>query len=135
MNMVEVSAYIAGLIDGEGSIGLDFKSSNDKFRRPVISIGSTTLELLQFVKFYYGGCISKHKLYKEHHKQSWVWKICNDKAIQFLQSIQQYLIVPEKKKRSELITKEYKQVTKRNGKYTKEQIIIKKDFENRFFNN
>ena len=42
-------AYIAGIIDGEGSIML-IKLHSNEFPSPCISIASTTLELLTYIK-------------------------------------------------------------------------------------
>jgi len=41
--------------------------------------------------------------------------------------------VPEKKKRALLLTSEYKKVTPRNGKYSKEKLAEKLAFETKFF--
>lgn len=45
----EQKAYIAGIIDGEGSIML-FRFHNNQFPSPCISISSTTIELLKWIK-------------------------------------------------------------------------------------
>lgn len=45
----EEKAYIAGIIDGEGSIML-IKFHNNQFPAPCVSISSTTIELLQWIK-------------------------------------------------------------------------------------
>lgn len=47
--ITEEKAYIAGIIDGEGSIML-LKFHNNQFPSPCISISSTTLELLEWLK-------------------------------------------------------------------------------------
>ncbi len=47
--ITEEKAYIAGIIDGEGSIML-LKFHNNQFPAPCISISSTTLELLEWLK-------------------------------------------------------------------------------------
>lgn len=44
-----------------------------------------------------------------------------------------YMKEPEKIKRAQLIVNEYKQLTPRNGKYSKEQLSKKLNFEERFF--
>lgn len=45
----EEKAYIAGVIDGEGSIML-IKFHNNQFPSPCVSIASTTIELLEWIK-------------------------------------------------------------------------------------
>ena len=125
-------SYAAGIIDGEGSIGLS-KMHKSQHRSPSISVSSTTPEILEFFKSNWGGAICKHKKYKKHHKQAFSWRLSYDAAIKFLEEIVQYLLVPEKKYRAELIVNEYKSIAVRNGKYTEEQLAKRSDFEKRFF--
>lgn len=125
--------YTAGFIDGEGTITLTTKRLNSKFRIPVVSASSTTRSILEFLQNNYGGHISKHKIYQEHHKQSWSWKINYNNAIFLLERIYPYLKEPEKRRRAKLIITDYKIVTPRNGKYTKSMEESKLQFEKEFF--
>jgi hypothetical protein len=128
--MKEQLAYAAGLIDGEGTVTM---SRRGDFRFPVVSVSSTTIELLEFMKRNHGGSISKHKTYQDHHKQSWSWKVVNDAALALLKQIRPYMLEPEKTYRADCLTEEYKAVTVRNGKYTPEQRARRLEFEERFF--
>ncbi len=61
------AAYIAGLIDGEGTITLSRKHKNDN-RQLVISISNTEQPLLDYVLATVGaGKITRKKTYKENH--------------------------------------------------------------------
>ena len=124
--------YTAGLVDGEGTITLLRSSSSCKFRHPVVSVTSTSYELIEFLHQTYGGKISVQKKYKEHHKQSWSWSIHYDRALQFIQDIRPYMKEQSKCRRADLLLDLYKPLTKRNGKYTNEQIQTKLDFETTF---
>lgn len=126
-------SYIAGLFDGEGTVTLTRIHSSDKFRVPVASMTSTSIEILNFIQIYYGGSISKQKVYKEHHKLSWVWRITNQKALLFFKDILPFILIEEKQRRVKLLLNNYNKLTKRNGKYTNEEIEHKLDFENKFF--
>jgi len=125
-------AYVAGIIDGEGTITLSRQRANE-FRCPVVSVSSTTYEIMDYLKTHYGGFIVKHKTYKDHHKQSWSWKVERTAAFKILADIQHYLLVPEKRHRCALILNTYKSVTPRNGKYTPDLIKQKQEFEYLFF--
>ncbi len=60
---IEERAYIAGIIDGEGSIMLT-RFHKNQFPAPCISIASTSLELLEFIKNAIGlGHINSKKNY------------------------------------------------------------------------
>jgi len=131
----EEKAYIAGIIDGEGSIML-LKFHSNQFPAPCISISSTTLELLQWIKSKTNmGTISGKKNYNpEKHKNSYTYTIKYNEAIDLLIQIEPYLIIESKKKRSKLILDKYKDLTPRNGRYSKEMLIEKELFYNEFIN-
>lgn len=129
-----VEEYIAGLFDGEGTVTLCHKNKNDKFRTPSVSIASTTLELLEFVKQNFNGCIihKKHKK-KEYYKEAYCWSVTNNRALYFLKCILPFLKEPKKVRRCNLLLEKYKLVTPRNGKYNNEKLIQKLQFEKEFF--
>jgi ATP-dependent Zn protease len=126
--------YIAGLIDGEGSITLLRKSASAKFRYPTVEMTSTTLEMLEkFKEIVGGGTIVKQKVYKESYKQSWCYKLIGDRAINCLIEIVDFLKEPKKKARAQLIINKYKLVTPRNGRYSLKKLQQKLEFEKEFF--
>lgn len=125
--------YLAGLIDGEGTITLSKNNKNDIFRTPVISCSSTTYELVDYLKQHYGGHISKQKVYQDHHKQAWSWKTSYLNAIHLCTKLKDLLREPSKAYRAKMIAEIYPSVTLRNGKYTSEQINSKLQFEDKFF--
>lgn len=125
--------YIAGLIDGEGTITLSKTHKHKKFRTPVVSCSSTTLRILEILKEAYGGHISKQKVYQDHHKQSWSWKATNHAAIRICNDLNQILQEPSKAHRAFLISSMYPLVTKRNGRYTEKEEKSKFKFEELFF--
>jgi hypothetical protein len=131
MAFMEEDIYAAGLFDGEGTVTLS--TANGKFRYPVASVSSTTLCLLEFLQTHYGGHISKHKTYKKHHTASWSWKVRYDEALVFLEKVLPYLKEPEKRRRTLLLIQDYKRVTRRNGRYSSEQLEEKLTLEQRFF--
>jgi hypothetical protein len=130
---MEQYAYSAGLIDGEGTITLSKEFKHSRFRYPCVSISSTTYELLEYMKTTFGGSISNQKKYKDHYKNSWSWKLDYDRALVFLEKIFPYMKEPEKIRRANLLLKEYKSLTPRNGKYTELQTTNKLRFEAEFF--
>jgi hypothetical protein len=130
---VEVlDAYAAGLIDGEGTITLS-RDHPQKRRFPVVSVTSTTPELLEPLFAEYGGHVRVHRTYSERHSDSFIWSVRYDRAIRMLQRIRPYLRVHEKQRRTDLILCCYKRLTPRNGKYTADQLCARLDFEHDFF--
>lgn len=125
--------YIAGIIDGEGSICLTRVNINEH-RSPEILVSSTTYEILEYLKNKCGGTISIKIKNHEIYKDSWMWKLRTNKALELLEQIQDYLLVPEKQYRAKLLTSKYKKVTPRNGRYNEEKLKAKLAFEEEFFN-
>ena len=128
-------AYIAGIIDGEGSIMLERFHSN-QLPSPCISITSSTLELLEYVKTVLGkGSIKSKKNYKiDVHKNCYTYILRYNNALNLLNDIYPYLIINSKRKRAKLIIDNYKKLTPRNGRYTEEMLKNKIEFYNKFIN-
>lgn len=122
-------AYIAGIIDGEGSIMLTRLHKN-QYHSPCVSIASTDSELLQWVKVTIGsGKITSKKNYNEEkHKNSYTYTIIYDDAINLLKDIEPYLVISKKKARAQHIISKYKKVTLRNGRYNEIQKLAKEQF-------
>lgn len=132
--MTEIDkAYIAGIIDGEGSIMLQRFHSNE-FPVPCVSISSTSLELLNWIKktIEKGLIISKKNYNPEVHKDCYSYVLRRNDAIYLIKEIYSYLIIETKRNRAELILKNYKALTPRNGRYSLEMLIAKEDFYNEF---
>ncbi|WP_242863192.1 LAGLIDADG family homing endonuclease [Caloranaerobacter ferrireducens] len=96
-------AYIAGIIDGEGSIMLT-KFHSTQYPSPCVSIASTDIELLEWIKKTTGkGKILKKKNYnKDKHEDSYSYRIIYNDAIEFLRDIEPYLVIHQKKLRQNL---------------------------------
>lgn len=126
-------AYLAGIIDGEGSIMLT-KFHNNQFPAPCITVASTSLELLYWIKDTTSmGSINSKKNYKPNkHQNSFAYIVKYNAAIKLLAEIEPYLIIPQKKLRAQLILNEYKGITPRNGRYSDEMKQAKEDFHNKF---
>jgi hypothetical protein len=101
---------------------------------PCISIASTSLELLDWLKDRtgYGNIKSKKNYNTLKHQDSYVDTVKYNDAIKLLNDIIQYLIIPQKKQRAELILSEYKNITPRNGRYSNELLLQKQVFYEKF---
>lgn len=131
MDFIKI-AYVAGVIDGEGSITLA-REKKHNFRRPRISISSCDLEIIQPAVDLFGGSITaKKSKQKEHHLQAYEWRLYGRKALKALCVLVHYMKSPNKIARSWLLIQEYDSVTQRNGKYNEQQMKEKLDFEHRF---
>lgn len=114
----EDAAYIAGLIDGEGTISLTRKHRAEH-RQLMLSISSTERPLLAYVlKTIGAGRITNKCTYRDHHTPSVTYAISNRQALAVLEQVVPYLRT-YKAKRARLILHNYIRLTPRNGKYTR----------------
>ena len=124
------SAYIAGLIDGEGTVTLSRRHKSEN-RHLVISISNTELPLLEYVLTSVGaGKITGKRIYQPHHTPSYTFSISNRQGLALLIQVLPYLKT-YKAKRSDLILRDYIRLTPRNGHYTPEIKQARTDFEHK----
>lgn len=128
------ASYIAGVIDGEGSITLT-KMHENEHRRPCITIASTDIELLIYIQSLTGGIINNKKNYNpDKHKNSYTLYIKKKSDVfNTLNNIKPFLRINKKRMRATWILENYDIVTPRNGKYSPELLQRKILFEEYFF--
>lgn len=125
------AAYIAGLIDGEGTIALSRRHRGDE-RQLVISISNTERPLLDYVLHTLGaGRITTKRAYKPAHSPSFTFAIDNRQALCLLQQIAPFLKT-YKAARAQLVLRNYVSLTPRNGRYTDEMRSQRQSFVNQF---
>jgi hypothetical protein len=124
----EVAAYVAGLIDGEGTITLSRRHANEN-RQLVVSIANTEIALLEFVAQSTGvGKITRKRIVSTRHSPSFTYAVSNRQALELLRQLVKYL-QSHKKARAELAIQHYVSLTARNGKYTEELRRQRNQFE------
>ena len=124
------AAYIAGLIDGEGTVTLTRKHRTEN-RQVCVSISSTERGLLNFILNATGaGKITNKSTSRRHHTPSFAYAVYNRQGLALLQQTLPYL-KSYKRDRAELILTKYLSVTPRNGKYSAELLARKANFERR----
>lgn len=125
-------AYIAGIVDGEGSICM-IKRTPKRMHSPEVHIWSTDKELIDYIQdVTETGFVIRQKAKKEHHKESYAWCLYDKKALTFLEEIFPYLRINRKRQRAWILINQYAKYTPANGKYTPEMLEKKKDLIKRF---
>ena len=121
------AAYIAGLIDGEGSIGL-LRKHKDDYRQLVVSISNNELDLLRYIRDTVGaGQITNKSNRALHHAKSYAYTICNRQALTLLEQTTCFLRT-YKADRARLILDRYVELTPRNGKYSEGKLQERNNF-------
>lgn len=125
------AAYLAGLIDGEGTVTLSREQVGENGRLAV-TISNTELAILKFVvKVSCVGKITNKRTYSHLHTPSYCYKVTNRQALALLEQIAPYMH-SYKRKRAALALKHYLPVTQRNGRYTASQLKSKLSVEKIF---
>ncbi len=121
------AAYIAGLMDGEGTITLSRRHRNEN-RQLVLSISSTERYLLEYVQNATSmGQITSRRVYSNKHSPSYTYTLSNRQALQIIARIAPYLR-SYKARRAALVLREYLALTPRNGKYSAEFRVLREHF-------
>ena len=124
----EQAAYLAGLIDGEGTITLTRMHPREN-RRLVVSISNNDLALLLFVKAAIGaGKITTKRTYSKRHARSFTYQISSRQALDLLRQVASFLKT-YKVKRARLVLTDYLRLTPRNGRYTPTLAASRRKFE------
>jgi hypothetical protein len=122
------AAYLAGLVDGEGTITLT-RVHRDENRRLVVAISNSERSILEFVRETTGvGRITTKRVYHERHRQSYTFQVSSRQALNLLAQITPFL-KSYKALRAALALSEYVRLTPRNGKYRPEMERRRRDFE------
>lgn len=135
MSVSEDLAYLAGLVDGEGTITLDRTANPNAFRAPMLSISSTDRELVEAAAAILGvGSVQTKSRTRvpDHHRTGYEYRVKRHAALGAIALLRPYLRHPEKIRRANLLLGEYVVLTRRNGKYTEDERRAREDFERRF---
>ena len=90
--------YLAGLVDGDGSIFIDRHSrKNTGWCNVIISVTNTDYTLIKWLSENFGGNIVSQR----NRKREWyIWRVANEPAFNIIRKIYPYLI--SKKKQAEI---------------------------------
>lgn len=123
-----MAAYIAGVVDGEGTVTLT-RWHRGENRRLVVSISNNELAILDFVFRTVGaGQITRKRTYDPRHAASYTYQISGRQALGLLRQIVPYM-KSYKSARANLALREYVRLTPRNGRYTEAMRAARIEFE------
>jgi hypothetical protein len=129
---VAETAYLAALIDGEGTVTLSHIHAG-QMRYLVVSVCNNERQIIEWVQTVTGvGHITGKRSYSVNHGENFTWRVASRRALNLLEIISPYML-GYKRRRAELALSEYIAVTPRNGRYTPELLEARQDFERRFF--
>lgn len=123
--------YLAGLIDGEGTVTLSRRNLN-KHRALVITISSTEMSILKYVQKITGvGKITNKRITKANHTPSFTYQVANRQALDILKQTADFFR-SYKRDRARLAVQDYIRLTPRNGQYSPAQLQERTKFIEKF---
>ena len=125
-------AYLAGIIDGEGTITL---TPDGEFRYPSLSFCNNDKAIIDYVNQFCKGVVTtKHSsAVNEKWSDNYVWHVCGRNAINTIAEILPYMHEQKKIRRGRSILDNYIRLTPRNGKYSVELKNEKLHWQEQFF--
>lgn len=89
-------AYTAGIIDGEGYIGIKCSTrehvQRERSHRVYVAVSNTDQKMIKFLHDRFGGSVEYKEFPKKNCRPQWRWRTSARNAVQFLTLIQPYLI-------------------------------------------
>lgn len=126
------AAYLAGLIDGEGTVTLS-RIHRNQMRYLVLSVCNNEQGIIDWVRHVTGvGEITRKRRASAHHGLNLTWRVSSRRALSVLERVSPYM-QSYKRKRAELALARYIAVTPRNGKYDEAMRAARAAFEAEFF--
>lgn len=88
-------AYAAGIVDGEGCIGIRRKVQQGRFLSydMRVSVGMANEWLPKWLRFAFGGSLTYYKSKQKNRQDQWAWRITSNQALGFLKLILPYLTI------------------------------------------
>jgi hypothetical protein len=84
-------AYLAGILDGEGCVGVAWREG--KYLTPTIQVVNTNPILLDWLHDRYGGSVRGRPDVRLNRKPSFCWTVCGQKALTVLRDARPYLLL------------------------------------------
>lgn len=72
---MEELAYFAGIVDGEGNVGIYSNGSKSRTAVPEIAVKMTSEQVIDLLLARFGGLKRFRKRQKAHWQDQWVWRV------------------------------------------------------------
>ncbi|MCK4329798.1 hypothetical protein KAX02_08135 [candidate division WOR-3 bacterium] len=106
-------AYLAGIIDGEGTLGV-YKGKKGHLYKITFRVTNTDFRMIQWLIDNFGGNIDSIVKYKEgdNRKDKYAWKLEGKKGIKLMKRVKSFLVL--KAEQANIAINMYEKVTRWN---------------------
>ena len=119
-------AYMAGMIDADGSVSMKF---DGKFRSPIVTVYNNDYSIMEALQIAWGGKISSRNYDNPKWNTSYEIRFNTSESLNIIECILPFMLHTKKKARAKLLNEHYRDCTPRNGKYSKQQLAQKRWLE------
>jgi hypothetical protein len=106
-------AYLAGIVDGEGSIFVG--KTHKRLNTMVVNVSNTDPRLHVWLKIHAGGHVTEDKRKYPNRRKIWLWQIGSNKAADMLEEILPYLVIKKDQAETAIAFHRLKQNANRRG--------------------
>ncbi|OGG79850.1 hypothetical protein A3A39_04660 [Candidatus Kaiserbacteria bacterium RIFCSPLOWO2_01_FULL_54_13] len=125
------ASYLAGIVDGEGTITLTRRNIY-KNRYLVLTVSNNELSLLEYIAKITGvGKITRKNVHSVKHAIGYTYQVSSRQALDLIRIIFPFLRT-YKRRRAALALKHYLKLTPRNGKYSPTLLKRRGEFADKF---
>ena len=129
--------YISGFFDADGCITFTRRSKN-KFRSPEVILTNTYYEIIKDIYNFIYTELGIKGIIVTHKKENKKWKTAYVLSYRYLPTcllLLKFIVShhPKKKHRIKLVSEILPAISRRNGRYTKEILLKREEFERDFF--
>ncbi|KKM84731.1 hypothetical protein LCGC14_1296220 [marine sediment metagenome] len=124
-------AYLAGLVDADGSI-IMAKSKNSRYRHPAVIIANASKSIMVWLEVNFGGVGWNNNASKKNPKfrDCYFWRLVGTQAVDLLKQIAPYLNEEMKTKRANMLIA--RNISRGGGRYTdaerEQKLQLERDF-------
>ena len=88
-------AYAAGIIDGEGHLGIHGRTGSDSYFQVHVAVGITNRQVLEWLAERWGGAVLSKDMTKrpDGRKAVFTWTLVCGAAVSFLEDVYPFLVV------------------------------------------
>lgn len=123
-------AYLAGLIDGEGSIQARYRPGQHGGYDYSLTIANTDEAMIRWVEQRWGGRVYTYAPRSPRHRQQWTWRVHSNATVSALEDALPYLVTKREHAEVVLSLARSKRQTGRGG-YTDQEHVERQGYVDR----
>jgi hypothetical protein len=101
LNAIALRAYLAGIIDGEGTITITSHTNRDRVYLPKITINMCDPQAMELLADRYGGKVYAKPSRFENSRDQFIWAVTGSHSLNIIEDLKEFLLI--KKPQAEVV--------------------------------